>query len=191
MMDSPRITPAQPPFDSTVAGWLQRTMPPGKPPLRLFTVLARDPRLFGKFFAGGLLDRGHLSLRQRELVIDRTTALHGCAYEWGVHVALFGAKVALTPAQQVSLVHGSPEDACWPDDERWLLRLCDELHRSSRVGDETWNELARLFTEEALLELILLVGFYTTTSYLANALRLGPEDGAPSFPALPPDRVTP
>jgi alkylhydroperoxidase family enzyme len=191
MDGSPRIAPAQAPFDPTVAGWLQRTMPPGKPPLRLFAVLARDPRLFGKFFAGGLLDRGHLSLRQRELVIDRTTALHDCAYEWGVHVTLFGDKVALTPAQQVSLVHGSPDDGCWPDDERWLLRLCDELHRSSRVGDETWDALAGRFSDEALLELILLVGFYTTTSYLANALRLGPEAGTPPFPAPSPGSVTP
>ena len=64
-------------------------MPPAVPPLMLFTTLARDPRLFGKFFAAGLLDRGHLTLRQREIVIDRTTALCGSEYEWGVHVALF------------------------------------------------------------------------------------------------------
>jgi hypothetical protein len=46
----------------------------GAPPLQLFTTLARDRRLFGKFFDAGLLDRGHLTLRQRELVIHRTTA---------------------------------------------------------------------------------------------------------------------
>ncbi|WP_425258774.1 carboxymuconolactone decarboxylase family protein [Rubrivivax sp. RP6-9] len=180
-----RIAPAPAPFEPTVADWLRRTMPPGQPPLQLFAVLARDPRLFGKFFAGGLLDRGHLTLRQRELVIDRTTARHGCAYEWGVHVAVFGARIALTPEQQVSLVHGTPGDGCWPDDERCLLQLCDELHRTSRVCDATWQALRQRFGDEALLELLLLVGFYTTTSYLANTLQLEPEPGTPPFPAAP------
>jgi hypothetical protein len=49
--------------------------------------LAQSPHIFAKMFAGGLLDKGPLSLRQREIVIDRTTARLGCAYEWGVHVA--------------------------------------------------------------------------------------------------------
>ena len=31
--------------------------------VRLFTTLARDPRLFGKFFHAGLLERGHLTLQ--------------------------------------------------------------------------------------------------------------------------------
>jgi hypothetical protein len=43
-----------------------------------------------------LLDRGPVSRRHREIVIDRTCARCGCAYEWGVHVALFAQRVALT-----------------------------------------------------------------------------------------------
>jgi hypothetical protein len=31
--------------------------------------LAQSPRIFAKMFAGGLLDKGPLSLRQREIVI--------------------------------------------------------------------------------------------------------------------------
>lgn len=65
---SMRIQPAVPPFHPEVAEMIDRTMK-GRPPLRLFTTLARDPRLCKKFFAGGLLDRGNLTLRQREIVI--------------------------------------------------------------------------------------------------------------------------
>ena len=81
MSTAARIAPASAPFPAEVQAWLDRTMPPGQPPLQLFTTLARDPRLFGKFFAGGLLDRGHLTLRQREVVIHRTTARCGSEYE--------------------------------------------------------------------------------------------------------------
>ena len=52
------------------------------------------PRAWDKFRAGSLLDRGPLSLREREIVIDRTCALTGCEYEWGVHVALFAKAAA-------------------------------------------------------------------------------------------------
>src|SRR3954466_6958877 len=94
-----RIASAPAPFPPEIQAAFDRTMPPGQPPLVLFTTLARDPRLFGKFFGAGLLDRGHLSLRQREIVIHRTTALCRSEYEWGVHVALFGARVGFDTAQ--------------------------------------------------------------------------------------------
>src|SRR5262245_16609861 len=110
-----RIAPQAPPFAPEVQAALDRLLPPGRPPLVLFSTLARDPRLFGKFFAGGLLDRGRLTLRQRELVIARTTARCGSEYEWGVHVALFGARVGFDDAQLASLVSGTPDDVCWSE----------------------------------------------------------------------------
>src|SRR5512140_3650024 len=139
---SGRIRPAQPPFPPEVQGWLDKVMPPGRAPLTLFTTLARDPRLFQRFFAGGLLDRGHLTLRQRELVICRTTALHRSEYEWGVHVSLFGSRIDLTEEQRRSLTTGSADDPCWPPDEQPLLQLCDELHYSSAVSSATFAALS-------------------------------------------------
>src|SRR5512138_4018658 len=112
---SSRIAPAEPPFPADIQAVMDATMR-GKPPLLLFTTLARDPRLCRKFFSSGLLDRGHLTLRQRELVIDRITALCGSEYEWGVHVAFFGERIGLDQPQLESLVAGGPEDSCWNDE---------------------------------------------------------------------------
>jgi alkylhydroperoxidase family enzyme len=178
---SARIEAAAPPYPDDMQAGLDAVMR-GSPPLLLFTTLARDPRLFRKFFAGGLLDRGHLALRQREIVIDRTTALCGSEYEWGVHVATFGRHVALDPDQLHSLVHGGPDDPCWTKDERLLLRLCDALHRNCDVDDALWSDLRSGFSEEAIIELLMLAGFYRTVSYLTNALRLPLESGAARFP---------
>jgi alkylhydroperoxidase family enzyme len=179
----PRIAPAASPFAPAIQSALDRIMPPGMPPLVLFTTLARDPRLFDKFFAGGLLDRGNLTLRQRELVIDRTTAQCGSEYEWGVHVAIFGERAGIDRAQAHSLVRGNPDDPCWSDADRDLLRFCDALHRDCTVDDALWHRLAAQFGDAALLELLLLAGFYRTVSYLTNALRLPLEDGAARFPS--------
>jgi alkylhydroperoxidase family enzyme len=181
-----RIAPATAPFPDDVQAWLDRTMPPGKPPLVLFTTLARDPRLFGKFFAAGMLDRGHLTLRQREIVIARTTALCGSEYEWGVHIAIFGARVGFDSAQIASLAHGAAADPCWSAAERSLLRLCEALHRDCSINDELWAALRVDFSEEAMLELLLLAGFYRTVSSLTNALRLPLEPDAARFPPTAP-----
>lgn len=177
-----RIASAPAPYAPDIQAWLDRTMPPGQPPLVLFTTLARDPRLFTKFFSAGLLDRGHLTLRQREIVIHRTTVLCHSEYEWGVHVALFSARVGFDAAQLRSLAAGSADDAPWSDDERSLLRLCDALHRDCTLDDALWRELTQYFSDEAMLELMMLAGFYRTVSYLTNALCLPLESGAGRFP---------
>jgi alkylhydroperoxidase family enzyme len=179
---NPRIQAAQLPYSQEINLLLSKTMPPGIAPLTLFTTLARDERLFKKFFAGGLLDRGHLTLRHRELVIDRTTALNGCEYEWGVHIEFFADRVNLTPEQITSLVRGNAQDDCWDTTDRTLIRLCDELHQTSNVSEELWTLLQVEFSEEALLELLMLAGFYRTVSYLCNSLRLPLEEYGRRFP---------
>ena len=182
MSPTPRIAPAQAPYPAPIQARFEALMPPGVAPLVLFRTLARDQRLFERFMGGGLLDRGHLTLRQREIVIDRVTARCGSEYEWGVHVAFFAERVGFTEVQLRSLVEGGAEDACWKPQEALLIRFCDALHASSDIGDALWTELRGQFSEEAMLELLLLAGFYRTVSYLTNALRLPLEDYAARFP---------
>jgi len=180
---SARVAPAEAPLDDDIQQAIDTIMR-GNPPLVLFTTLARDRRLFFKFFNSGLLDRGHLTIRQREIVIDRVTAACGAEYEWGVHVALFAAKAGLTETQIESLVAGGAEDACWTDADRVLIRLCDALHRDCTVDDDLWAELTEYHHDEAILELLMLAGTYHTVSYLVNSLRLPPEPGARRFGSL-------
>ena len=179
--NSARIGPAAEPLPDDIAQAIDAIMR-GRPPLVLFTTLARDRRLFFKFFNSGLLDRGHLTIRQREIVIDRVTASCGAEYEWGVHVSVFAAKAGLTEEQITSLTVGRPDDTCWSDADRLLIRLCDSLHDKCTVDDELWAELTKGHSDEALLELLMLAGTYRTVSYLVNSLRLPPEPGAARFP---------
>ena len=91
-----RIAPLNPPYAPEIQAAFDAIMPPGVPPLVLFRTLAVNERIYQRFRAGGLLDRGLLTLRQREIVIDRTCAVNRCEYEWGVHIAVFAAKAKLT-----------------------------------------------------------------------------------------------
>src|ERR1700759_3634702 len=110
--DSARIAPAAEPLPDDIRQVIETIMR-GQPPLVLFTTMARDRRLFFKFFNSGLLDRGNLTIREREIVIDRVTASCGAEYEWGVHVSVYAEKAGMTEAQIASLVSGGPEDDCW------------------------------------------------------------------------------
>ncbi len=179
---SARIAPAPPPHPPETQAVLERIMPPGVPPLVLFTTLLRDHRLFERFRGGSLLDKGYLTLRQREIVIDRVTALSRSEYEWGVHVAFFAKRAGLDAAMLASLAGGTPDDPCWSAEDSALIRACDQLHAGSDIGDALWTELRRHFGEMAVVEVLMLAGFYRTVSYLTNALRLPLEPYAARFP---------
>ena len=180
---APRVEPVTPPYAPDLQAVFDKIMPPGVPPLTLFTTLARVPRIYDRFRAGSLLDRGPLSLRHREIVIDRTCARCGCAYEWGVHVAFFADRVALTPEQVRATWLGDANDPAWTGEEMLLIRLVDDLHDAADISDDLWKALAAAFSIDQIFELIALVGFYHTVSFFANGLRLGAEPMAVPPPA--------
>ena len=123
-----------------------------------------------------------LSMRDREIVIDRTCARCGCEYEWGVHVAFFADRVGLTSEQIASLTHGQVTDDCWDDErDRVLIEAVDSLHDTSRIGDPLWERLAVVFADDELLDLLMLTGWYHAISFAANGVELALEDGAPRF----------
>lgn len=176
-----RIPPAQAPFSPGIQQRMDEIMR-GAPPLTLFTTLARDERLFHKFFNAGLLDKGNLTLREREIVIDRITALSGSEYEWGVHIAIYAAKAGFSEAQIDSLATGGSQDACWSAPEKTLLQACEALHADCRIDDTLWQELRSIHGEAAILEILMLAGFYRTVSYLTNALEIPREAFGARFP---------
>ena len=183
MSKGPRIAPASAPYPAQIQARFDALMKPGVAPLVLFRVLARDQRLFSRFISASLLDQGNLTLRQREIAINRVTARCGSEYEWGVHVAFFARRADLDAVQLRSLACGGPGDACWRPEEALLIRFCDALHAACDLDDALWSELRHEFHEEAVLELLLLAGFYRTVSYLTNALRLPHEPYAARFPS--------
>jgi alkylhydroperoxidase family enzyme len=176
-----RIAPLEPPYDPEIQGQFDRIMR-GAPPLVLFRVIAGNARAWEKFRAGSLLDRGPLTLKEREIVIDRTTALTGCEYEWGVHVAAFAEAAHLTEEQVRATVLGPADAPCWSVAEQALIAAVDALHHRATLSDSEFKALSAHYDDAKILEIILLCGFYRTVSYLANGLDLPLEAKAARFP---------
>lgn len=182
-MSLARLVPAAPPYEDEVAAILSTMMPPGREPLALFRTIAHNPRILARFRAGALIDRGSLTLRQREIVIDRTMARLGCDYEWGVHVAFFADRAGFGAEEIASLLSLDAGAANWSEPERALLAAVDELCGEATWSDPVHGALARHFSPAQILEVIALAGFYHTVAFYANALRIEPE----SWAARPPE----
>ncbi len=176
-----RIEPLAEPYPEPFARAMAVLMR-GAPPLKLFTTLAKNERAWGKFTAGSMLDRGPLGLRERELVIDRTTARCGCEYEYGVHIRGFAEKAGIDEAQQRALVHGGADDPVWNEREAVLIASVDALLDTKRLTDGQWAALSAHFSEAEALEIVQLTAFYHGVSLICGALYLPLEEGAARFP---------
>ena len=181
----PRVDPVQPPYETPVAERLEGMMPPGIPPLLLFRTFARNMPMTDAMSGWGAYElsrRLSLSLRDREIVIDRTCARCGCEYEWGVHVAYFARRAGLSSAQVTSLTSGGAADTCWTSSrDRLLIDAVDALHDHADIEDDLWHLLAVEFSHEQLLDLLMLTGWYHAISFTSTAARVAPENWAPRF----------
>lgn len=192
-MPPPRIAPLEPPYEPETAESLAKWMPPGSKiePLKLFRTLARNPEISSRLRALGsgiLGPRSLIAPREREILIDRTAALCGCEYEWGVHAAAFGEAVGLTPEALRATAGGTPSDGvpsdpAWTERDALLVRLADELHQTAHVSDALWSALAAQWDTTQLIELLIIAGMYHTIAYVANGAQVALEDWAARFPA--------
>ena len=182
---TPRILPLEPPFEPEVAAILEPMMPPGVPPIALFRTFARNPAMAVAMQSWGRYELSRdlsLTMRQREIVIDRTCARCGCEYEWGVHVAFFAERVGLDDDQVRSLTHGTSADRCWTDPtERALIEAVDALHDHADIDDDLWSRLRSGLDEAQILDLLLLTGWYHAISFVARGAGVPLEPGAPRF----------
>lgn len=185
---TPRIGALEPPHDPAVAAQLQKMMPPNVPPIALFRTVVRNlpmteaMTLWGSYELSRSLS---LSLRDREIVIDRTCARCGCEYEWGVHVAFFAERARLDRDQIGSLTHGGAHDPCWTTErDRLLIRAVDALCNDRDIDNTLWDALSHEFDECEILDLTMLCGWYHAISFTARAARVPLEAGSPTFASV-------
>lgn len=185
-MPSPRIAPLDPPYTPETAALLAKWMPPGGDvePLALFRTLAVHDQLASRMrpLGAGILGHGRLDPRDREIVIHRTCARAGAEYEWGVHALAFAKPLGITDEQLAATVNGSADDPAWSQDDALLVAAADQLHDTSDISEDLWQKLAARFSDDQLLELVIVAGWYRLLSYVINATRVEREPWAPRFP---------
>ena len=169
-----RIEPLPPPYAAEVQSQLDQLPASWQPPFQHFTILARDPRLLRAYRLGSVayLEPSHLTIRQREVFLLRVTGRCRNAFEWCLRAHYFADEAGMTDEQLHASVHGTADDACWQSADRVLIRLADELHDTASIGDMLWEDVRAAFSEEAILQLLLLAGHYRTNAYVSIGLQV-------------------
>ncbi len=145
--------------------------------LNVMGTLAQHPELLRRWlgFATYLLNDSTLEPRLRELVVLRVGWRCRSPYEWGQHVHV-GRRAGVTDADLERLTRG-PEASGWTEAEATALRAVDELIDRRTITDATWEQLARHFATQNVLDLVFLVGQYQLVSAALNACRVERDDG--------------
>jgi 4-carboxymuconolactone decarboxylase len=101
-------------------------------------------------------------------------------YEFFVH-AKDGAEAGVKPQTIADLKAGRvPSKA--PKDERAIYDFLTEMQTKKRVSGKTYSKVQQLLGDGGVIELIAIVGSYSTTSMILNAFNVPlPEGAAPPF----------
>lgn len=119
---------------------------------------------------GAILGRQKLKAPHRELVILLVSQLEGGAYEWVQHVPIAEA-AGLGKAQIAALEAGHFDDESFSDLEKILLNFAREVVENVRAGEETVRDVARYFSPQEIVEIIVTCGFYMMLARLTETTR--------------------
>lgn len=117
--------------------------------------------------------------RARQLLIMRTMWLCGAPYQWGEHVER--SKKAGLSTEDLERLKLDADVEGWSADDRALLAAADELHADSFISDATWSRLSARFDERQLIELVVLIGQFTSVAFLLNSTRMRLEPNNKGF----------
>jgi len=154
----------------------------GTRPLNIFLTLAKNEGLSTGFMqlGGYLLGRNFtVPRREREIVILRVGWRSGSDYEFGQHTVI-GRRVGLTDEEIARLATESLGG--WSDADAALVAMSDELCADNVVGDDTWARLSTRWSEQQLLDLIVLAGFYRLVSGFLRSVGVQREPETPGWP---------
>lgn len=177
------LKPLIPPHDPEIAAVLDGYPQQNGYILNLFRTFANSMRFLTKAVPNLLDKDSPLPLREREIVILRTTANLNCEYEWGVHVAIFAKAAGLSDAQVSATQNGSANDAVWSNAESLLIRCVDNLCDRGNIANVQLADFQKRWSLDAQLEIMALCGTYHTVSFVANSARLANEDFGTQFPS--------
>lgn len=180
-----RIPPLTAPYPDPAAAILRRMMPGDEEPIALFRTFAHHLPLSEALNGWGayqLSRKLSLSLRDREIVIDRTCARCGCGVRVGrARRAVRGARRPDRRADQLPDARLQHRRVLDDERDRLLIDTADALHDANDIDDALWTRLDAEFSHEQLLDLLMLCGWYHAISFTARATRLAPEPGAQRF----------
>lgn len=149
-----------------------------------FNAWLRSPEVADRFQRVGEYVRFQtvIPARLNELAILVTAREWNSQYEWFAHRRL--ALEAGLPEAIVDAIASGKRPAAMNDDERIVYEFCTELHRTREVSDPTFAAAKARFTEQGVIDLVAVCGYYTAVAMTLNLSRVPLPEGATPLPKL-------
>jgi 4-carboxymuconolactone decarboxylase len=146
--------------------------------LNLFRVMMHHPKLTKRWvvFAGHVMSKQTVPVRDRELVILRIGWLNQAPYEWAQHVEI--AKRAGISDAEIERVKQGPQTG-WAPHEAALLQAADDLFEDSVISDSTWTTLSARYSTEQMMDIVFTIGQYNLVSWALNSFGVPLDDYLP------------
>lgn len=150
--------------------------------LNIFRVLMNHPKLARRWtvFAGHVLQKQTVPLRERELLKLRIGWLNQAEYEWTQHVEI-AKRGGITEAEIERIKYGP--GAGWSAHEAALLQAADDLFENSVVSDQTRAALSANYSTEQMMDAVFTIGQYNLVSWVLNSFGVPLDDFLPGAKA--------
>ncbi len=125
-----------------------------------------------------------LPRRERELGIMRMGWWRRSDYEFAQH-RTFNTVDAIFTEEEIRRICLGPDSPGWTPVESTILRTVDEMHNDAFISDSTWAALSAHYSNQQILDFIMLMGQYWTVSTMLNSAGVQIEEGKKSFPDSP------
>ncbi|MGY1591692.1 carboxymuconolactone decarboxylase family protein [Geodermatophilus sp. SYSU D00708] len=153
-----------------------------------FAPLLRSPELMTRLQKVGEHLRWSSPLDRRlfEMTILFVSRWWDQDFEWSYHHPL-ALEAGLDPAVADAIGEGRRPEGMDPAAEA-VWDLLDELHRTKRVGDDTWARALEHLGDAGAVEVVGTAGYYTTLAMVMNVART-PVPGGSILPDLRAEEV--
>jgi alkylhydroperoxidase family enzyme len=120
----------------------------------------------------------------RELAILRVGYLDSSRYETFQHEEV-GRRAGLSDAQIAAIKAGGRHPGTLSEAQQAVLDFTDDIVRNVRAGDATLAALRRHFTDEMVVDLIGVVGYYMTVTRMLETGGVEMEASADAWRSMP------
>jgi len=141
-------------------------------PLNIHSLMANHPHFLNAWWdlRNYSVNGGDLDQRHCEMAILRVAVHLDSWYEWASHVER-GLSCGLT-LEEIERVKAGPAATGWSAQEAALLDAIDDLTEIQGIAESTLQALGQHFTQQQILDLILLYGMYNTIACMINTWSL-------------------
>ncbi|KUJ16914.1 uncharacterized protein LY89DRAFT_67667 [Mollisia scopiformis] len=148
-------------------------LPTGIPPLNLFRLWAHSPSTLPHAISLGTACFRDTSLTpyQRELVCLLNAQRLACEYQCKQHIQI-AKTVGITDGQIEALISGNISSSVWSASEKALLAFVDEVIAGPEVSDEVFANVRRCYSDQVLVEVVTMQGFYYSLARIATVFRV-------------------